>query len=105
MGRIVIVAYKPKIGKEEELELLMKTHVEKLRHEGLVTDRDPVIMRSGDRTVVEVFEWKSKQAIETAHTNAAVQEMWKNYAEICEYVPIANVAESTELFSQFTPLN
>jgi hypothetical protein len=33
MGIIVIVAYEPKHGKEETLDLLMKSHVRRLRYE------------------------------------------------------------------------
>ena len=35
MGRITIVAYKPKPGKAEELKELAKTHVTRLKKEGL----------------------------------------------------------------------
>jgi hypothetical protein len=55
-GRIVIVAYKPFAGKEKKLDALMKMHVEILRQEGLVTERDPVMMRAADGMVLEVFE-------------------------------------------------
>jgi len=39
MGRIVSVAYKPKPGKTDALKQLTKTHVRRLKQEGLVTDR------------------------------------------------------------------
>jgi len=42
MGRIVIVAYKPKPGKAAALKELTKTHVPRLYKEGLVTDREPI---------------------------------------------------------------
>jgi len=105
MGRIVIVGYKPKEGKEAELEELMKTHLPILRAEGLVSDRESIIMRSEDGTVIEVFEWASKEALETAHTNAKVQEMWQAYSSVCDYVPVSQVAETSSMFSEFTPLN
>lgn len=34
-------------------------------------------MEAGDGTVVEVFEWKSQAAIDSAHTNPEVQRLWK----------------------------
>ena len=105
MGRIVIVAYKPQPGREKELEELTETHLQILKSEKLVTDREPIIMRSQDGTIVEVFEWKSNVAIEMAHSNTAVQAMWQKYAEVCQYVPIAKLEESSELFSEFTPVN
>ncbi len=105
MGRIVIACYKPKPGKEKELEELSKTHVDRLRKEDLVTDRTPVLMKAKDGTVVEVFEWKSEAAIQEAHKNAEVQKMWEEYSEVCEYVKPINVAEFQNLFSEFEPLN
>lgn len=105
MGRIVIACYKPKPGKEKELDQLMKTHVVRLRQEGLVTDRASIIMKSESGTVLEVFEWKSKEAIEEAHINPTVQQMWTEYAEVCDYEVPTNIAEFQNLFSEFTPLN
>jgi quinol monooxygenase YgiN len=105
MGRVVIVAYKPKEGKQKELEALMQTHVPRLRQENLVTDREPVIIRSEDGTIVEVFEWASKEAIESAHTNPSVLAMWQEFADVCEFLPVSQVQEASQMFSEFEPLN
>ncbi|SMD27071.1 hypothetical protein [Kibdelosporangium aridum] len=43
--------------------------------------------------------------MEAAHTNPTVGQMWARYAEACDYVPIAEVPEATQLFSSFTPLH
>ena len=102
-GRIVIVCYKPFAGREDDLDLLMKEHAAILRNEGLVTDRESILMRADNGTVVEVFEWKSKVALAGAHTNPVVQKMWADYSKVCEYVPIGSLPEATELFSSFTP--
>lgn len=104
MGRIVIVAYRPKPGKAAELEALMKTHLSVLKAERLVTDRDSILMRAEDGTVIEVFEWRSREAMEAAHANPVVQKMWQDYANVCDYVPVAKVPEASDLFSEFTPL-
>ena len=102
--RIVIVGYKPLPGKEATLETLITTHVPRLREEGLATERDAIIMKAGDGTVIEVFAWTSKEAIEKAHTNPRVQKMWAEFSEVCEYVPAGKVAEMGQLFSEFHPL-
>lgn len=105
MGIVVIACYKPKAGKLPELKELMKSHLGILRNENLVTDRQSVICEAEDGTIVEVFEWKSREHIDRAHSNPNVQKMWADYAEVCDYVPIADVKESRELFSPFRPLN
>ena len=105
MGRTVIVGYKPKPGKEAALKELMKTYLPVLAKEGLVRDKESYIMEAVDGTIVEVFEWLSEEAIEKAHTNPAVLKMWGQYAEVCDYIPVGNLAEIANLFSGFKPLN
>lgn len=105
MGRIVIAAYRPKPGKEEALAALMETHLPILRSQDLVTDRESIIMQAADGTILEVFEWRSREAIEAAHEHPAVLEMWGKYAEACDYIPAGEVEEIGALFSEFTPLN
>jgi len=105
MGRIVIVGYKPKPGKNEALKALMKTHLPRLKQEGLVTDRESIIMEAGDGTIIEVFEWKSEEAIQIAHKNTAVLKMWDEYAVVCDYVPVGTLTEAESLFSGFEPVN
>lgn len=104
MGRIVIVAYKPKPDKADALKLLMKTHLPILQQLGLATKRDSILMEAADGTIVEVFEWVSGEAIQNAHTNPEVLKMWALYAEVCDYVPIGEVPEAVSLFSSFEPM-
>lgn len=105
MGVIVIAVYQPKAGKEEALRQLMQTHLPRLHKEGLVTDRPSIMMEAADHSVIEVFEWVSAEAIEQAHTNPAVLQMWAEYGELCDYIPLADLAEAKNLFSSFQPLN
>src|SRR5262249_6223576 len=91
MGVLVIVAYRPRPGQEQRLLALTKEHVPILRRLSLATDRPACAMRAKDGTIVEVFEWKSKEALAAAHTNPEIQQMWKRYEEVCEYVPLASL--------------
>ena len=105
MGKTVIVAYKPKPGKADELKALMQTHLPRLNQQGLVRDKESFIMEAGDGTIVEVFEWLSEEAIQTAHQNPEVQKMWGEYSAVCDYVPLNSLTEINDLFAGFTPLN
>lgn len=105
MGRIVIACYKPRQGKEKDLEILSRSHISRLKTEGLVTERQPILMKSEDGSIIEVFEWKSKKAIEEAHTNPEVQKIWAEYAEICDFAKPTDIQEFSMLFSEFEPLN
>jgi hypothetical protein len=104
MGRFVIAAFKPKPGKQEQLLVVVAKHWRVLSEQGLVTDRPRYAMRSSDGTILEVFEWRSVQAIESAHQNQAVQALWAEFEAACEYVPLTAVAESRRLFAEFEAL-
>jgi quinol monooxygenase YgiN len=103
-GVIVIVAYRPKPGKEKELLELVRNRVPTLRKENLVTDRVPTIMRARDGTIIEVSEWKSQEAIDAAHKNPNVLAMWNKFFAVCECVPLKSLAETDEMFANFEPI-
>ena len=103
-GVVVIVAYRPKPGKENELIGLVRSRVPTLRKEGLVSDRVPTIMRSRDGTIIEVSEWKSREAIDAAHKNPNVLAMWNKFFAICDCIPLNTLAEANEMFAGFEPI-
>jgi hypothetical protein len=103
-GVMAIVAYRPRSGKAARLLELTKEHVPMLRRERLATDRPAYAMLAADGTIIEVFEWKSQAAIDSAHTNPAVGKMWGEYAEVCEFVPLAKVKECSDMFAGFQPI-
>ena len=105
MGRVVISCYRPKPGHEDALRELMRTHVATLRSIGLVSNRVPITVQAKDGTYVEVFEWASADAIQAAHNHPTVLQMWEAYGKVCDYIPIAQVPEASQLFSDFTPFD
>jgi quinol monooxygenase YgiN len=104
-GVCVIVAYRPKPEKEQELLALVRSRVPTLKKEGLVTERVPVIMRAEDGTIIEVSEWKSHAAIEAAHKNPNVLAMWEKFFALCDCVPLKTLAEADEMFAGFEPVD
>ena len=105
MGRFVIVAYAPKPGKGDALLAAVRKHLQVLRAESLVTDRPASVMRAADGTVVEVFEWRSAEAIASAHGNAAVRALWAEFGEACDYVPLSRLHEAQQMFAEFEPVD
>ncbi len=104
MGQVVIVAYRPQSGSEARLLDLIREHVPILRGEGLATAREPLVLKAGDGTLLVIFEWVSAQAIEAAHANPAVQALWPRFAAVCDYVKLADLGESHDLFATFEPV-
>ena len=105
MPRFVIAAFKPKSGREQQLLAVVEKHWRILQEQNLVTSRPRYAMQATDGTILEVFEWRSPEAIEQAHHNPAVLALWSEFEASCEYVPLASLSESTHPFSEFKPLN
>jgi len=101
MGRFVIVAYKTKSGKEQQLLAAIRKHLQVLQAEQLVTDKPPYLMCAGDGTLIEVFEWRSVEAIQQAHESPAVQALWGEFAEACEFTPLSKLPEAQQMFAEF----
>ena len=104
MGCMVIACYRARAGKDAALLALVREHVPALRARKLATERAALAMRAKDGTIVEVFEWVSRDAIDRAHTDTEVQALWQRFGEACEYRKLADLAESREEFAHFEPL-
>jgi hypothetical protein len=101
---IVLVAYKPKPGKEADLLQLTREHVPLLRAESLATGHPVTACQAKDGTIVEVFEW-AEGAVQRAHTNPVVMKLWERYAAACDIVPLTSLPEASTMFASFTPLD
>ena len=103
--RIVIVGYRPHPGKEPEFLTLCESHWDTLNAENLVSQRRPIIVQAANGLVIEIFGWKSKEAMASAHSNPNVLAMWNNYSEVCDYAPVGDLEEFKQLFAEFKPIN
>lgn len=101
MGRFAIACYKPKEGRERQLLDAVRKHLEVLRTQELVTDKPAHVMRAADGTIVEVFEWRSAEAVRRAHGNPTVQALWAEFGEACDYVPLGTLEETKQMFTEF----
>lgn len=62
-------------------------------------------METADGTIIEMFEWLSAAAIQQAHTNPAVHQLWAEYAAVCDYVPLNTLPETANLFAEFNAVD
>ena len=62
-------------------------------------------MRCADETIVEIFEWVSQDAIEGAHKNPVVLDLWKKFEALCWYETPANLPEFQNMFGHFEPIH
>jgi hypothetical protein len=102
--RTVVVAYRPKPGKDADLLAEVRNHQPELFSLGLATARPAIFMRAKDGAVLEVFEWASADAIKQAHSNPKVHAIWGRFAACCDIIPLSQVAETADLFAEFDAL-
>lgn len=79
-----LVIYRPKPGKLEALEALVKRHGPVLRQTGLITDAPVQVYRGSDLRkpedgafLVETFTWRDGMAADTAHQTPEVMAVWE----------------------------
>ena len=105
MGRFVITSFRPKPGQQQALLALVDRHWQLLQAENLVTERPRYAMQATDGTVLEIFEWRSAEAVTAGHQHPQVQALWAEFNTVCEYLPLAALAETQQPFAEFTPLD
>ncbi|HEY0653900.1 MAG TPA: hypothetical protein VGD65_12265 [Chryseosolibacter sp.] len=105
MGRITFAIYRPKPGKEKQLLQLVAEHLPILKTQNLITDREPIVMQAKNNCVIEVFEWKSRESIDQAHTNTEVQKLWARFGEVCDFETPTNIEEFSSMFPEFESIN
>ena len=101
MGVMVMALFRPRPGGEDALMACTRDHVPLLRAQGLVTDRESLVLLASDGTLVEIFEWRSQDAIDAAHANPEVARLWDRYAACCDYVTLRDLPEASTMFPAF----
>lgn len=105
MGSFVICAFRPKHGKAKELLHVLRDHMPTLRGQNLITDRPAYLMHAADGTMVEIFEWKSEEAVAAAHENPVVRKLWERFEACSEYITLRDLAETSSPFPHFEPID
>ncbi|RIW31339.1 hypothetical protein D3H55_15305 [Bacillus salacetis] len=100
---VFMALYRPKEGKAEELKRVLEDHVPRLREEGLITSRDTLKLQAADGTLIEIAEWKSKEAMEKAHVTPSIQEIWDRISELAELTNLSSLEEADAMFPNFKP--
>ena len=104
MTRIVFAMYRPNEGKDADLRALIAQHVPALRALGLVTKRDPVLVKSRNGSYVEIFEWISDDASRSAHEHPQIAEIWEQMGVVGTFGRLSQLAEANSEFPHFQPV-
>jgi hypothetical protein len=103
-GQIVFALYRPHPGQDAALRRLIARHVPALRRLELVTDRPTMLVRAGDGTYVEIFEWVSETAARTAHDHPDIAEIWDGMEAVADFATLASLTEAQKPFTHFEPI-
>ena len=98
---IIFALYKPHQNKENELKNLILKHIPILKSNKLITNREPILVQSKNDIYIEIFEWKSNNAVEEAHENPEVQKLWNEMKKICDFTNLESIEEVRKYFPQF----
>jgi hypothetical protein len=98
---VVMALYRPHAGKDADLRDLIAEHVPALRRAGLITERPTLLLRAGDGTYVEIFEWASAEASRSAHGAPEVGRIWDAMERVADFVSLDTLAESKRPFTHF----
>ncbi len=101
MSLIAIASYKAKPGHEKAFNKIIDVHVPLLQKQGYVTDKPPYRMNSENGTIIEVFEWESKEKKERAHEDPKVASLWNQFFDHAEMVPLDSLKEAHHPFATF----
>lgn len=90
----MLVTYRPKEGKGEELFSLVRKHLPALRGTGLLADEPTGVYRatdkrSGKKYFVEMFSWRDAQASNIAHQLPEVMAIWEPMTPLLEGMELA----------------
>ena len=90
----MLVTYRPKEGKEDELFSYVQKHLPALRGTGLLADEPAGVFRatdkrSGKKYFVEMFSWRDPQAPNIAHQLPEVMAIWEPMTPLLENLELA----------------
>jgi hypothetical protein len=103
-SEVVFALYRPHPGKDAELKALIHRHGPALKKSGLTTERPTLLLKAGDGTYLEIFEWVSSEASRFAHRDPEVGPIWMAMEAVADFVSLDSLAEAKRPFTHFTPV-
>jgi hypothetical protein len=85
----VVVRYTAAPGHADRLRDLVTQHWPTLYAKGLTTDRPAVVIAVNRQpgVLIEVYEWRSPEAVHTAHEHPRVRALWDEMERVGKVEP------------------
>lgn len=100
--QLAFAMYKPKEGKEEELQEILKLHLPVLKEYGLISEKETYTVRAKDGTMIEIFEWMSEESKAVAHQHPAMRSLWGRMMAVCTFPTMSDLPEAKRSFPNFS---
>ena len=81
---LALAAYRPRPEREDDFLVFLHEELALLRRRGHVTERRAPVVRAPKGELLVVLEWSSDHAVDDAHADPDVLEIWDRKAELAE---------------------
>ena len=98
---LALAAYRPRPGREDDFLVFLYEELELLRRQGHVTERRAPVVRAPKGELLVVLEWSTDHAVDDAHADPDVLEVWDRKAELAEYIAPAALSGSDIPFARW----
>jgi len=99
--RLTLSVYRPRPDREDELLPHLREEIAALRARGHITARRAVICRAPSGAYLVVSEWASPTAVDDAHADASIIEIWRRKDTLAEYLAPADLDGSGVPFASY----
>jgi hypothetical protein len=98
---LALAAYRPRPEREAAFLVLLHEELALLRRRGHVTERRAPVVRAPEGELLVVIEWSTNHAVDDAHADPEVLEVWDRKAELAEYIAPAALSGSDIPFARW----
>jgi len=96
--------YRPRPGREEDAVPHFREEVAALRSRGHITNRPAPICRTARGEYLIVIEWATETAVDDAHADEVILEVWRRKEQLVEYLAPADLERSDVPFASYDVL-
>ena len=100
-SRITLSAYRAREGHADEVLPHLREGIATLRARGHITSRPAAICRTARGELLVVSEWSTEHAVDDAHEDPTILELWRRKEELVEYLAPGELAGSGVPFASF----
>src|SRR6476619_475689 len=98
---LALAAYRPRPARADDFLVIVNDELALLRRRGHVTDRRAPVVRAPKGELLVVIEWSTNHAVDDAHADPEVLEVWDRKAELAEYIEPAALSGSDIPFARW----